>query len=602
MNRTHHLVCTACLALLLTSCGATPSKPITTTEPTLSSDSDRLAKSLQNAQNASGEKATRFQLDAAEIALEEQKWPLLRALVEQINPNDLGAEGLVRLALTKSALYQHDNNHEAMLSALRDPSLSRASRQISSSLHSRYLWQLASIEAKLGYLPDAVNHLITREVYLTPTEQPANQLQLWQLLLLLSPAERDTLFDTTTNTALQGWIELARLYRDATADVTLQAQALADWQRRWRDHSANKNLPGGLQRLQSAADNLPQKVLVCLPTSGALAVVGQTIRDGILYAYWKQRQAGLPTPQLTFIDSHPLDSNSIVERIISSGADVVIGPFDKDKVAAVAARASELPNTLLLNVLTDQMLANNVISFGLNPEDEAAQIADRAILESGLRAMVISPNNGLGDRLQASFIDRWIALGGSISQQGRYEDGEDISNTIKTALNIDKSEMRKRRLALNTGLSLQFEPRRRADIDMAAVFGKPQDARSISPIFAFHYAEDIPLYSSSMVYTGEPDATADKDLDGVRFNDIPWLFNPESTQQDLNNIRFKRLFAMGMDAYRLHQRFELLDPTVGMQLQGSTGLLQLNQQRQIVRQLEWAVFNNGIASRLPAIQ
>jgi uncharacterized protein len=602
MNRAHQLVCTACLALLLISCGATPSKPVTIIEPTPSSDTDRLARTLQKAQNASGKKATRLQLDAAELALNEQKWPLLRALLEQINPIDLDAEGQIRLALTKSALYQHDNNNEAALSALREPALNQASRQISSPLNSRYLWQLASIEAKLGYVPAAINHLMMREALLTPTEQAAHQQQLWQLLLLLNPTERDTLLNTSTNTALQGWLELASLYRDATADVTLQAQALADWQRRWIDHSANKNLPGGLQRLQSAANNLPQKVLVCLPTSGPLAVVGQTIRDGILYAYWKQRQAGLPTPQLIFIDSHPLDSDNIVERIIASEADVVIGPFNKDKVAAVAARASELPKTLLLNVLTDKILANNVISFGLNPEDEAAQIADRAILESGLRAMVISPNNSLGDRLQTAFIDRWTALGGSISQQGRYEDGKDISNTIKTALNIDKSEMRKRRLALNTGLSLQFEPRRRADIDMAAVFGKPQDARSISPIFAFHYAEDIPLYSSSMVYTGEPDATADKDLDGVRFNDIPWLFDPESTHQDLSNIRFKRLFAMGMDAYRLHQRFELLDPTVGMKLQGTTGLLQLNHQRQIVRQLEWAVFNNGTASPLPAIQ
>ncbi|HSG61127.1 MAG TPA: penicillin-binding protein activator [Pseudomonadales bacterium] len=602
MNRAHHLVCTACLTILLSSCGGTPQKPDVIASPVNLPAEDALTLMLQRAQNAQGERASSLRLEAAELALEEQKWPLLRALLEQIDSRDLLADGVIRFALVSSALSQHDNNNQAALTALNQDIVSQASRRVNPALTSRYLWQMAELQAKLGYVSAAIEQLIKREGFISPTEQANNQQQLWRFLLLLSQPELDALLGSTSDTTLRGWLELASLYRDANADVTLQAKTLEAWQRRWPDHNANKTLPSGLQRLQAAANNLPQKVLICLPTSGQLAVVGQTIRDGILYAYWKQRQAGLPTPQLVFIDSQPLDSDAIVAKIIASEADVVIGPFNKDKVAEVAARAAELPNTLLLNVLNDQSLADNLISFGLNPEDEAAQIADRALIESGTRALVISPNNSLGDRLQSAFVDRWLDLGGTVSQSGRYEDGKDISNTIKTALNIDKSEMRKRRLALNTGLTLQFEPRRRADIDMAAVFGKPQDARSISPIFAFHYAEDIPLYSSSMVFTGETDTTADRDLEGVKFNDIPWLFNPDSTEQALSGIRFKRLFAMGMDAYRLHQRFELLDPMVGMQLQGTTGLLQLNEQRQIVRQLEWASFINGMAKPLPAIQ
>jgi outer membrane PBP1 activator LpoA protein len=161
--------------------------------------------------------------------------------------------------------------------------------------------------------------------------------------------------------------------------------------------------------------------------------------------------------------------------------------------------------------------------------------------------------------------------------------------------------MRKRRLALNTGLTLQFEPRRRQDIDTAAVFGKPQEARSIGPLFAFHYAQDIPLYTSSLAYTGQPDSQADKDLEGVRFNDIPWILN-SGTNNTATDTRFKRLFALGIDAYKLHQRFEVLDPEDGMQIQGATGRLSLNAQRQVTRQLDWAIFDNGLAKPLPAIK
>jgi outer membrane PBP1 activator LpoA protein len=427
-----------------------------------------------------------------------------------------------------------------------------------------------------------------------------NQQLLWQYLLLLDKRELDALSTYTPNQRLKGWLTLASLYRDGDADITLQAKSLEEWQRQWRDHEANKSLPGGLQKLKLAAQQIPANVLVLLPTSGALAVVGTTIRDGILYAYWQQQSAGLPTPKLTFIDSDPLESDQLVELIKKNNPDVVIGPFNKEKATALARQASTLPKTLLLNVINETIQANNIVAFGLNPEDEAAQVADRALIESGSRALVIAPNNALGDRLQTAFIDQWLALGGSISDIGRYEDGRDLSNTIKNALNIDKSEMRKRRLALNTGLSLQFEPRRRQDIDTAAVFGKPQEARSIGPLFAFHYAQDIPLYSSSLAYTGQQDNQADKDLEGLRFNDIPWVLNNNTAS--LIDTRFKRLFALGIDAYKLHQRFTLLDPEDGMQIQGATGRLSLNNQRRVTRQLDWAVFKNGLAKPLPAIK
>ncbi len=601
MKRAPHLISTACLALLLASCGGTPNKPDRVTA-TSSQPQDKLAATLRRVENTSGAKASQLQLDAAEMALTEQKWPLLRALINQLDNAILDTAGDVRRALVRSALQQHDNDNSAALATLSDSRVNQASLRVSPQLTSQYLWQQAALQAKLGLIPSAINNLLARGQLISPSEREANQQQIWRFLLLLDKAELDSLSNNTPNQQLRGWLELASLYRDGNADVTLQANTLSNWQQRWPKHEANANLPGGLQKLQQAANNLPGNVLVALPTSGPLAVVGQTIRDGILYAYWKQRDAGLPTPKISFIDSQPLDSDAIVEHILQSDADVVIGPFNKDKVVAVATRAKEIPNTLLLNVLNDGSLADNLISFGLNPEDEAAQIADRAIVETGMRALVITPNNSLGDRLQQAFIDRWLTLGGTISQNGRYEDGKDISNTIKTALNIDKSEMRKRRLALNTGLSMQFEPRRRQDIDMAAVFGKPQEARSISPLFAFHYSQDIPLYSSSMAYTGEPDATADRDLEGVRFNDIPWLFDSASSQQEVLGVRFKRLFAMGIDAYRLHQRFALLDPSVGMQLQGATGTLKLDDQRKVVRQLDWAIFNNGTAEPLPAIQ
>lgn len=598
MNRAHHLACSVTLAMFLSACSSSPSKP--NQDSSAASSKGDIVATLQQAQHAKGDHAVSLVLDAADTAAQQAQWQQLRSLLANISLATTDSENLVRHALLVSTLQQHDNDNSGALATLSHPTISRASQNINTSLKSQYLLGTASLQAKLGQVPPAINALLDRSDLLKGEARSTNQQLLWQYLLLLDKRELDALSTYTPNQRLKGWLTLASLYRDGDADITLQAKSLEEWQRQWRDHEANKSLPGGLQKLKLAAQQIPANVLVLLPTSGALAVVGTTIRDGILYAYWQQLSAGLPTPKLTFIDSDPLESDQIVELIKKNNPDVVIGPFNKEKATALARQASTLPKTLLLNVINETIQANNIVAFGLNPEDEAAQVADRALIESGSRALVIAPNNALGDRLQTAFIDQWLALGGSISDIGRYEDGRDLSNTIKNALNIDKSEMRKRRLALNTGLSLQFEPRRRQDIDTAAVFGKPQEARSIGPLFAFHYAQDIPLYSSSLAYTGQQDNQADKDLEGLRFNDIPWVLNNNTAS--LIDTRFKRLFALGIDAYKLHQRFTLLDPEDGMQIQGATGRLSLNNQRRVTRQLDWAVFKNGLAKPLPAIK
>lgn len=599
MKPAFHLVSIVSFGLLLSSCGSTPSKKVENSNITPTPD---VTDIINRAEKSTGNQATTLLIDAAEMALEQQSWQLLRNLVKDLPDDGLNNESTVRSALIKSALLQHDNDNSAALGSLTQSDVIFASKKISPKLKADFLLETAQLQAKLGLLPAAISSLLARSEWLDDTQLQTNRLKLWQYLIALNNNQLYALSKHTKDDNLRGWLELAILYRDGDADITQQANSLSSWQQRWSKHEANNPLPGGLQKLQAASKALPKKVLVCLPTSGSLASAGKTIRDGILYAHWEQRNNNLPTPQLEFIDSEPLDAPALLERINESQADVVIGPLNKDKASALAKYHQQLPNTLLLNVINDNEPSDNIISFGLNPEDEASQIADRALLETGPKALVIAPNNSLGDRLESAFIDRWLTLGGTISQQGRYEDARDISNTIKSALNIDKSEMRKRRLALNTGLSLQFEPRRRKDINMATVFGKPQEARSISPLFAFHYAQDIPLYSSSMAYSGQPDATADRDLEGVRFNDIPWLLSPESKVINAPSVRFKRLFAMGIDAYRLHQRFAVMGVNNGMQVQGTTGRLSLNEQRQIVRQLDWGEFRNGLAIPLPSIQ
>jgi outer membrane PBP1 activator LpoA protein len=596
MNRRLRMLTTSILCLGLFACGSNPKRPEISNSNN-GPEKSSLQRALIKSEQSDTISSNRYQLVAAEISLKDEQWPILRSIIKKIDPTYLNEDEILRLAIIRSELIAHEGDQLGSLMALDDKFILQASRQASANQQSIYLEILAKKLAAAGNLERALNILIERDALLNGNLAKINRENIWNLLLLIND-ESISNMTSGENLIIAGWAKLAKLYRDTGKDITDQANALDNWRNQWRSHPANQDLPGGLQLLDDAAKELPQKILIAVPLTGDLSFVGQTLRDGILYERWQQMNQGNQTPAMYFIDSNKFTAEQLIETTKTSQADLLIGPFDKDKAQVIADNANQLPNTLLLNVINKKSPAKNIVSFGLNPEDEATQIARRAFIESGKRALIISPNTALGDRLQRAFVDEWLVLNGNINQIGRYEDNKDISNTIKQALNIDKSEMRKRRLALNTGLSLEFEPRRREDIDVAAFFAKPNDARSIAPLFDFHYAQDLPLYTTSLAFSGIINATADKDLEGVVFNDIPWLFDPAS--QQLNDISYQRLFAMGIDTYRLQRRYKLLSAD-NIVIQGTTGKLSLNSNREIVRQLDWATFKDGLPSKIKPI-
>ena len=84
-------------------------------------------------------------------------------------------------------------------------------------------------------------------------------------------------------------------------------------------------------------------------------------------------------------------------------------------------------------------------------------------------------------------------------------------------------------------------------------------ARQILPQLKFHYAGDVPVYSTSDSF--EPDPTANSDLDGMLFPDMPWMVASDPVTAQIRDgvraawpartARRDRLYAFGFDAYRL---------------------------------------------------
>ena len=89
---------------------------------------------------------------------------------------------------------------------------------------------------------------------------------------------------------------------------------------------------------------------------------------------------------------------------------------------------------------------------------------------------------------------------------------------------------------------------------------------------------------------------------------MPWMLGNDNSelrqiaeeQWPEGHGRYERLFAMGIDAYRLQSRLYLLSTLPSSELPGVTGRLSMKQQR-IVRELDWGIFINGEARSLPRV-
>jgi hypothetical protein len=135
-------------------------------------------------------------------------------------------------------------------------------------------------------------------------------------------------------------------------------------------------------------------------------------------------------------------------------------------------------------------------------------------------------------------------------------------------------------------------------VDAIVLFSLPTDGRQIIPTLAFHYAADLPVYASHHIYQGPTETSRDRDLEKVVFTELPWLIEQPDIQQKISQKwpdrdRYTRLFAIGVDAYRLFPRLEQLQAFSNSRVHGVTGLLQMNNQGRIFTRSSWGKFKAG---------
>jgi len=525
-----------------------------------------------------------------------------RVTLEGIN-RPLAPENRQRYAETAAAIALDLDQPEQALRFLDEAPAAARGRAAAARLAIR-----AEALFRLGQTADATRALLEREIWLdSPAAISANQRRLWDAYLSFGGTPGSDAAAGVDDPVLAGWLRLGQVAQAHGTNARALRQALAQWQLAHPNHPALDPLVRTLLADLRALQAYPEQLALLLPLSGRQQAAGEAVREGFLAAFFAL--AG-PDQALTVrtYDTSAVPAAAAYRRAVAEGADFIVGPLLKESVSEVAA--GELPaGTLVLNYLPDDWpTPPGLYQFALAPEDEARQAAQRAVRQGQLRAIALAPDNDWGRRVLGSFDAELQAAGGRIIDYRFYDPGvADFSYGIEQLMLIGESRARAERLRANLGIPLEFEPRRRQDIDLIFMAASADAGKLIRPQLRFHYAGRVPTYATSAIY--QEGSRGNSDLNGIIFPDIPWILAPDEEMKHVRAMmarywpvqaeRRPRLFALGFDAYRL---IPLLHTgNENLRRNGATGNLYLDSSGRVHRELPFARIRAGQPAYIPPV-
>ena len=584
---------------LLSGCGTSSSLN------NASNSSDQAQYYLDKAKLSKGTKRADWLLLAAESLLTYERTDKAFAILNTINHGELSFKSKQLYYLLMAQGFTHaDRKEEAFgnYKEIRQPELLKKYQQIS------YYRGYAEILSELyNHYESALKRISVSEFLTDRLEVEENRELLWQSLLQAGNLE---IYRNSLNSMLvSGWLELANLAKLYAEQPEVLIIKLELWRSMYNEHPANLQMPIDMARAEAARSYQPNTIALLLPESGNLANSAKKIRDGFLAAVYN-----IPTterPKILFFNSSAnADSQELYQQAVDQGANFVIGPLKRESVENLANMEYFPVPVMTINRLSDElMMPENFYQFGLPVEDEARQVAIKARSDGLSRAIVLVPTGTVGERTSTAFTEQFERLGGETQQVVSYTAGDDYSRAVQALLGVDKSIERFKTLERVIGINLKHEARRRKDTDLLFFKANVKQARRIKPFIDFYFAHDLPLYSTSSLYSGRYEPILNRDLNNVQFCDIPWLLSEEyqitETKNKLSTVwpnstksGSARLFALGYDLYTLIPDLNKLRNFPQYHKQGLSGLLTVDQLGHIKRNLSWAKFINGRAIQI----
>lgn len=330
--------------------------------------------------------------------------------------------------------------------------------------------------------------------------------------------------------------------------------------------------PGMTSAPAVVVSSIPQvRIALMLPLrSATLGDAAQAVLAGFQVSQERENEAGVTVSVVQTGDA-PADVLAQYNALVKD-YDIIVGPLTRSGVSAIAQQASITRPTLALappEIIdgVESPLSGNLLAIGLSVEDEARQVArglaDQQVAGS---AFVVSTSIAWQRRTAKSFATTW-------RQQGRAAEVMELGYVG----------------AFLSPASL-VQIKKRIDAEKPAVLFAALDAAQARQLREA-IGTDLPMYGTSQLNPRSMAGWADTEtrtlgMNGVRLVDLPWLLQADHpavmvyprwatpTDAPLHSADMERLYALGIDAYRVAREIALRHPH--MEIDGVTGRLQMD--------------------------
>jgi len=300
-----------------------------------------------------------------------------------------------------------------------------------------------------------------------------------------------------------------------------------------------------------AAPMRPGVVLLLPAQSTAFAKPAEAVRQGFLAAHRASGDDCVVEVVESDGASHPLAAALAGAK--ERGAAVIVGPLPRADVSEVVAGAATTVPLVALNFPEEDASApSTMIAVALSLEVEAQRMARVALSEFvGVRTADTRPRIAIITR--SGTLERRIA--------------QAFQSTLRAEGEVPRVIEWSNESVASVGKQLAAMPLEAVFLALTA-----RDAAQMRALIP----RNVQVFGTSMLNTGDPRTSPDAatlahDLDGVRFVDMPWLLEPDHSgvmvypqPTDLPGIELTRLYAFGIDAYRIasawmkgERRFEI---------------------------------------------
>lgn len=413
----------------------------------------------------------------------------------------------------------------------------------------------------------------------------------WESLLSLPPEELDKRLATARTPLERGWTELTFIAK-SNQGVARNA-ALSRWRGSYPGHPATR---GFMQQVESGVItatannsilNSANRIGVLLPLSGKLANLAAVISEGISNAT-SNTGSGIQ-PHVAFYDTATLGAGgiaSLYNQAVAEGAEIVIGPMDKQQVDILTQSQLSVPVVTLNYGNRVDLFNPRLFQFALLPEDEAHAAAEKISADGYKTVGVLTPASSWGKRISEAFIQKANALGLEIVTTGAFNPNtQNSSSVIQNTFGVKDNKAEK-------------------EVEAIFLAATPKQGRLIKPLLKFHFMGHIPVYATSHIFTGDNEGTSDSDLNGIRFTEIPWLLDDTNSafpgKEVLGDVskHYPRMFAFGFDAAKLAMQLSSSGVTPATGLRGLSGNLYPDNRNRIHRLVGWSKYERGFPKPL----